>query len=151
MLREQLDSELKRAEDEGDQRAVSTLRLVMTALNERDYCARDAGLAEGLNDQAIGEMLQSMVDQRRQNIKRCEETARLEFAEQEAEEIEILEKFLPAQMCNQEIEQAVQGAIDDLGATKLKDTGKVMSLLKDRYNGQMDFQRAKKIICNTLH
>lgn len=106
---------------------------------------------EGLDDAAIEAMLQSMVEQRRQNITRCEESARLDFAVQEADEIAILERFLPAKLGPEETSHAVTQAIRETGATSLKDTGRVMASLKSRHNGQMDFKRAKKLVCTLLH
>jgi uncharacterized protein YqeY len=96
-------------------------------------------------------MLEDMVAQRRQEIARCEACARVDRAEQEAEEIGIIEQFLPARMSEQEIGGAVEAAIQAVGATKLKDTGKVIAALKERYNGQMDFACAKRLLCQRLH
>lgn len=150
VIREQLEVALRDAGNRGDQRALATLRLVMTALNERDFCAREAGGSDGLDDEAILLMLRSMVEQRRQNIKRCEESARLDFAVQEEEEITVLERFLPPKLGPEATRQAVADVIEELGAASLKDTGKVMSALKGRHQGQMDFRHAKKLVCSML-
>jgi uncharacterized protein YqeY len=135
----------------GEQRAVATLRLILAALRERDHCARDAGAADGLSDAEIRAMLQDMVAQRRSEIARCEACARVDVAEQEAEEIGIIQQFLPPRMSQTEIDSAVDAAIKAVGATKLKDTGKVIAALKQRYNGQMDFACAKRLLCQRLH
>lgn len=150
MLRERLAGALKDAIDSGDQRAAGTLRLIQAALKERDHCARDAGQA-GLDDAEIEAMLRDMIEQRRDDIPRCEEAARLDLAEQEAEEIALIEQFLPPRMGRAEIAQAVDQAIRDLGATRLKDCGRVITALKERYNGQMDFAVAKQLLCERLH
>lgn len=150
MLRERLAGALKDAIDSGDQRAAGTLRLIQAALKERDHCARDAGQTE-LDDAEIVAMLRDMIEQRRDDIPRCEEAARLDLAQQEAEEIAIIEQFLPPRMGRAEIAQAVDQAIRDLGATRLKDCGRVITALKDRYNGQMDFAVAKQLLCERLH
>jgi uncharacterized protein YqeY len=92
-----------------------------------------------------------MVAQRRREIVRCEACARVDVAEQEAEEIGVIEQFLPPRMSQAEIDSAVETAIKDVGATKLKDTGKVIAALKQRYNGQMDFACAKRLLCERLH
>lgn len=149
MLRERLAGALKDAIDSGDQRAAGTLRLIQAALKERDHCARDAGQT-GLDDAEIVAMLRDMIEQRREDIPRCEEAARLDLAEQEAEEIAIIEQFLPPRMGRAEIAQAVDQAIRDLGATRLKDCGRVITALKERYNGQMDFAVAKQLLCERL-
>jgi uncharacterized protein YqeY len=95
-------------------------------------------------------MLRAMVDQRRQEIARCEACARVDLAEQEAQEIGIIERFLPPPMSEAEIGVAVEAAIADMGAKRLKDTGKVIAALKERYDGQMDFARAKRLLCERL-
>ena len=151
MIRERLQGALKDATEAGEQRAIATLRLIQAALRERDHCARDAGAADGLGEREIRTMLEDMVAQRRQEIARCEACARVDRAEQEAEEIGIIQQFLPARMSEQEIGGAVEAAIQAVGATKLKDTGKVIAALKERYNGQMDFSCAKRLLCQRLH
>lgn len=151
VLRDRLNAALKDAVETGEQRAVATLRLIQAALRERDHCAREAGEVEGLSDRDIRSMLRDMVEQRREEIARCEARARVDIAEQEAEEIGIIEQFLPPRMSEAEIGQAVDSAIADVGATRLKDTGKVIAALKERYNGQMDFACAKRLLCQRLH
>jgi uncharacterized protein YqeY len=151
VLRERLSAALKEAAEAGEQRAVATLRLILAAIRERDRVARKAGSAEGLGEAGIEAMLQDMVAQRRQEIARCETCARVERAEQEAQEIRVIEPFLPPRMSQAEIDAAVEAAITTLGATRLKDTGKVIAALKERYGGRMDFARAKRILCERLH
>lgn len=138
---------LRTAEDEN---SAATLRLVMAALKERDHCAREAGVAEELDDGAIEAMLRDMVAQREIDIARCEEGARLEDAEQEAAEIEVLQRFLPQRMSDDEIDAAVDEMIDAIAAKRLKDTGRVITALKERYYGEMDFARAKRLVCRKL-
>lgn len=151
MLRERLAGALKDAIDNGDQRAAGTLRLIQAALKERDHCARDAGAAAGLGDPEIVAMLRDMVEQRRDDIHRCEEAARVDLAEQEAEEIGIIQQFLPPRMSRTQVAGAVDQAIRELGATRLKDCGRVIAALKERYNGQMDFAAAKQLLCERLN
>jgi uncharacterized protein YqeY len=151
MLRERLNTALKDAMVADNQRAVATLRLILAALRERDHCAREAGAVEGLGEGEIRTMLRDMVTQRREEIARCEACARVDRAEQEAEEIGIIEQFLPPRMSEAEIGSAVDAAIRSVGATRLKDTGRVIATLKERYNGQMDFARAKRLLCERLH
>lgn len=150
MLRERLNAALKDAVAAGEQRAAATLRLILAAIRERDRVAREAGAAEGLDEAEIVVMLQDMVAQRRQEIARCEACARVDRAEQEAEEIRVIEPFLPPKMSQDEIRAAVEAAIEALGATRLKDTGKVIAALKERYGGRMDFACAKRLLCERL-
>ena len=151
MLRDRLRAAMKDAAQSGDERAAATLRLVLTALNERDLGAREGGATDGLSDEAIVTLLKTMVAQRRAEIGRCETHAHLDLAEREAEEIGILERFLPPRMDEQQIGLAVDDIIKELGATRLKDAGRVIAALKERFNGQMDFGRAKQLLCSRLH
>jgi uncharacterized protein len=151
VIRERLNAALRDAAETGEPRALATLRLILAAVRERDHCAREAGSAEGLSDGEIRAMLQDMVTQRHEEIARCEACARVDRAEQEAEEISVIEQFLPPKMSEAEIGGAIEAAIEAVGATKLKDTGKVIAALKERYNGQMDFACAKRLLCQRLH
>jgi uncharacterized protein YqeY len=151
LLRERLHAAFKDATERGDERAVATLRLVLAALKERDHCTRSTGRAEGFSEEDLRAMLRDMVEQRRMEFGRCECCARLDLAEKEAEEIGVLERFLPAPMSDAEITVAVETAIREVGATRLKDTGRVIATLKERFNGQMDFGRAKRLLSERLH
>jgi uncharacterized protein YqeY len=146
MIREQLPNALKSALKDKDARAVSTLRLIMAALKDRDIAARGKDNSEGIGDDEILQMLQTMVKQRRDSIAMYEKGGRLELAEQEAEEIVIIQRFLPEQLDASATESAVEKTIADLGATGLKDMGAVMGALRDNYAGQMDFGRASGIV-----
>ncbi|MFO1068613.1 MAG: GatB/YqeY domain-containing protein [Geminicoccaceae bacterium] len=151
MLRERLSGALKDAIDAHEPRAAGTLRLILAALKERDHCAREAGMTEGLSDTEIVAMLRDMIEQRREDIARCEEAARVDQAEQEAEEIAIIEQFLPPRMSERQVAGAIEQTMRELGATRLKDTGRVIAALKARYNGQMDFAVAKRLLCQRLN
>jgi uncharacterized protein YqeY len=145
MLREDLSEALKKAQKAKEARRVSTLRLILAALKDRDIAARGEGRGEGLPDEEILGMLQTMIRQRRESIKLYEQGGRLELAEQEQEEIDIIQEYLPRQLDEEEIAKAVGVVIDETGAAALKDMGKIMSALRERYTGQMDFGRASKI------
>jgi uncharacterized protein YqeY len=149
VLREQLNGALKEATEAQDQRAIAIVRLIHTALKERDQMARAEGHGE-LTDQELIQMLQAMVGQRCESMRRYEESGQLELAGREAEEIEIIKRFLPPKLDDQACAQAVSRVIVELGASKLKDTGRVMSELKSRYPGKMDFAKARRIICRQL-
>ncbi|GBD44413.1 hypothetical protein HRbin40_01902 [bacterium HR40] len=150
MLREELQKALRSAADAGDSRSAATLRLVLAALAQRDREARAAGAPGDLDDEAIRDLLREMIAQRRADIRRCEASARLEEAEREAEEIRVLERFLPTRLSEQELDAAVDQAIAELSARSLKDAGRVMALLKERYNGRIDPGAAKKRVCARL-
>ena len=150
MLREQLSEALRQATENDDRCAIAIVRLIQVALKERDQKARSDGSPEGLSDEELRALLAAMVAQRRDCIERYEAGGQLELAEREAREIEVIERFLPPKLDEQACARAVREVIADVGAQKLKDTGKVMSELKHRYPGQMDFARARRLICQQL-
>ncbi len=142
MLRQSLNDALKAAMLGKDTRCVSAVRLILAALKDRDIAARSRGVADGIPDDEVMQMLQSMIKQRRESIVLYEKGNRPDLVKQESEEITIIEKFLPAQMSAAEIDQAVEAAIAESGAASLKDMGKVIAVLKEKYTGQMDFSKA---------
>jgi len=142
MLREQLREALKQAMKAKNQRAVSTLRLILAALKDRDIAARGRGVTDGIGEPEIIEMMQKMVRQRHESIELYERGNRPELARQEAEEIAIIEGYLPRQLDEAEAGQAVDAVVAELGATTLKDMGRVMAALKERFGGRMDFAKA---------
>ena len=145
MLRERLNEELKKAMLAKQQRATATLRLILAALKDRDIAARGKGQTEGIGDDDILSMLQTMIKQRRESIEMYRKGGREELARQEAEEIEIIEGYLPEQMDDAAIEAAIRQAIESVGASGLKEMGKVMATLREEYAGQMDFAKAGQV------
>jgi uncharacterized protein YqeY len=145
MLRPQLNDKLKSAMLAKDARMVSTVRLILAALKDRDIAARSRGVMDGISDDEILSMLQSMIKQRRESISLYEQGGRLELAQQEADEIAIIETFLPKQMDEAEAVEAVRAIIAEIGATGIKDMGKVMAALKERFAGRMDFTKASAL------
>lgn len=150
MLREQIKSALKEAMKNKEQHSISTLRLIMAALKDRDIAARTQDMPDGIGEDEILSMLQTMVKQRRESITMYENGGRLELAEQEAQEIKIIEQFLPKQMNEDEINDAVQSILDEINADGLKDMGTAMKVLRERYAAQMDFAKASAIVKQRL-
>jgi uncharacterized protein len=142
MLRARLSEALKTAMKAHEARAVSTLRMVLSTLKNRDIAARDKGNMAGIDDAEIASMLQGMVKQRRESIVLYEQGNRPELARQEAEEIAVIEGFLPQQLSDTELEAAVKSAIAATGAVTAKDMGRVMATLREKHAGQMDFAKA---------
>lgn len=142
MLRQQLTDALKTNMLAKNARVVSTVRLILAALKDRDIAARSRGVMDGIGDDEVMQMLQSMIKQRRESISLYEQGGRLELAQQEQEEIDIITRFLPHQMSEAEIGEAVAAVIGEIGAGGIKDMGKVMAVLKERFGGQMDFTKA---------
>jgi uncharacterized protein len=145
MLRERFSEALKTSMKEKDQRTVSTVRMVLAKLKERDIEARAKGNQGGIPDAEIQQMLQGMVKQRRESIELYEKGGRKELADQEREEIGVIERFLPQQMGEAEMEAAIRAAIAATGAAGPKDMGRVMAALKERHAGSMDFSKASPI------
>ena len=150
MLRNRLSEALKGAVRAKDRRAVATIRLILAALKDRDIAAREKGNMEGISEDEITAMLQTMIRQRRDSIRLYEQGGRLELAEAEAEEIEVIKSFLPEPMSPEEIAAAVDETLRELGAAGLKDVGRVMARLRERYAGRMDLTEASKRVKASL-
>jgi uncharacterized protein YqeY len=142
MLREAFTERLRAAMRAKDTRTLSTVRLVIAGLKDRDIAARGAGNADGIADPEILRMLQGMVKQRRESIALYRQGNRPELAQQEEEEIAVIESFLPRQMSDDEITAAAKAAISDTGAAGPKDMGRVMAALRERHAGVIDLARA---------
>ena len=145
MLRERLTQALKDATLSKDSCATATIRLVLAALKDRDIAARSKERTEGLDDDEILSLLQTMVKQRRESITMYEKGERPDLAEREAREIDVIQRFLPAQMDETSTAAAVGDVVTELGAEGLKDMGRVMGALRARYAGRMDFSRASAL------
>ena len=141
MLRDKFNSAMKEAMRSKDRRRLSTIRLIMAAVKDRDISVRTESDSK-VGDSEIIDILSKMVKQRNDSIKAYQDAGRQELAKQEADEIEIIQEFLPRQLDEQEIEAAVKQAIEKTSASGLKDIGKIMASLKGDYTGQMDFAKA---------
>ena len=150
MLRDDVSTELKQAMRSKDTVKTATLRLILAAIKDRDIAARTDGVFEGIGEDEVLKVLQTMVKQRRESIKMYEQGNRPELAAQEAQEIAIIQSFLPEQMDDLEIESAVKAVIDEIEANSLKDMGASMGLLRERYSGRMDFGKASAILKSEL-
>ena len=150
MLRTRLSDTLKSSMKEKNERSVSTLRLILAALKDQDIAARGKGNKEGLSDDQIISLLQSMIKQRRESIKLYEQGVRMELAQREAEEIGVIEEFLPEQMSHDEMAIVITRIIGEVEAESLKDMGKAMGALKEQYAGQMDFAKASAMVKERL-
>jgi len=133
-----------------DKNAVATLRLILAALKDREIAARSKSDATEIGDGEIESMLQTMVKQRRESIEMYVKGDRQELADKEAEEIAVIERFLPNQLSDGDVEKAVAAVVADLGAQSLKDMGRVMGTLRERHAGQMDFGKAGSIAKKAL-
>ena len=141
-LRAQLNDAMKEAMKAKDAKRLATVRLMLAALKDRDIAARSETSRELLGDDEILSLLAKMIKQREESATAYDAGNRPELAAGEREEIVIIRSFMPAQMDDAEMKAAVQKAIADAGAASIKDMGKVMAALKERYAGQMDFSKA---------
>ena len=141
-MRDILEKSLKDAIRARDAQKISTIRLINAAIKDRDISIRSEDNLEGVSDEEILSILSKMIKQRKESAKQYEEGGRLELAQQEFEEIEIIEKFLPKQLDLNETKQIVKKIILEINANSLRDMGKVMSILKENYSGKMDFGKA---------
>ena len=146
MLREAFTERLKAAMRAKDTRTLSAVRMILAALKERDVAARSAGGPAnnpgGIADPEIQRMLQGMVKQRRESIALYRQGNRPELAQQEEEEIAVIDSFLPRQMSDEEITAAAKAAIADTDAVTIKDMGRAMAVLRERHAGVMDMAKA---------
>ena len=149
-LRERITNGLKDAMREKDAARLSTLRLINAAIKDQDIAARGAGKTEGVDEGEILAILAKMVKQRIDSANVYEEGGRLELAEKERAEIKVIEGFLPRQLSETEIAAAIDAAIDQTGASSIRDVGRVMGALKAAYAGQMDFGAAGALIKERL-
>jgi uncharacterized protein YqeY len=149
-LRQTLNDSMKDAMKAKDAKRLATLRLVLAALKDRDIAARTETSRELLGDDEILSLLAKMIKQREESALAYDAGNRPELAAGEREEIAIIRSFMPAQMDEAGVRQAAQSVIAELGATSIKDMGKVMAAMKERYAGQMDFARASAVVKETL-
>ncbi len=141
-MRDQINANVKEAMKAKDVLRLSTLRLINAAIKDKDIIARGEGNPDGVSDEAILGILGKMVKQRQDSAKAYDEAGRLELAEKERLEIEIVKEFLPRQLDDVEVKAAIQAAITEVGADSIRDMGRVMGALKANYGGQMDFGKA---------
>lgn len=149
-LRQKLNDAMKEAMKAKDAKRLATLRLVLAALKDRDIAARTETSRDLLGDDEILSLLAKMIKQRDESAAAFDAGNRPELAAGEREEIAIIRSFMPAQMDEAGVQKVAETIIAELGATSIKDMGKVMAAMKERYAGQMDFARASAVIKTAL-
>ncbi|WP_455476710.1 GatB/YqeY domain-containing protein [Bartonella sp. B41] len=149
MLRDQIDMALKVALQVQDKARVSTLRLIDVTIRDRDILYRNEGKM-GVDDFRVQSVLAKMIEQREKQVCIYKESGRLELAEKEQEEIEIILEFLPHQFDELEVEQALYEALMQTRAKGLRDVGKVMAWLKENYAGQINFSKVSRSLREKL-
>ena len=149
-LRAQLNDAMKEAMKAKDAKRLATVRLVLAALKDRDIAARTETSKDLIGDDDILTLLAKMIKQREESASVYRQGGRPELAENEEAEIAIIRTFMPKQMDEAEAKAAIQAMITETGAASIKDMGKVMAVLKERYAGQMDFGKASAAIKDAL-
>ena len=149
-LRSRINAAMKQAMKDKSTERLSTIRLINAAIKDRDIAARTEGKENGVEDDTVLAILAKMIKQRQESAKTYEEAGRLDLSERELAEIKVIEEFLPRQLTDTEIISAVSEAITEVGASSIRDMGKVMGLLKSKYAGQMDFGAVGAQVKNSL-
>lgn len=150
MLLDQIRSDLTEAIRRKDTVRRGALRLILTAVQDRQIQLRGAEGADELSDADIASILQRMIKQRQDSADAYEQGGRTELAGQEREEIQIIREFLPTPLTEEEVAAAIREAIESTGARGIRDMGRVVASLKDRYPGRIDIARASRDIKSAL-
>lgn len=149
-IRTRIQEATKDAMRSRDQLRLSTLRLIGAALKDREIAIRGEPGQTGLDEADVVALLSKMVKQRQESARAYEEGGRLELAERETQEIAVIQEFLPRQLDQAEVAAAIDAVIADLGATGVRDMGRVMASLRERHAGQMDFAAAGAVVKSRL-
>lgn len=149
MIRDTLANSLKESLKAKDVRRTSTVRLIQTAIKDRDIANRGTG-KDPVTDDEIMQILMKMIKQRDESAKIYADNDRPELAVQEREEIVIIKSFMPEQLPDEKVRELCAAVISETGAQGLRDMGKCISTLKERYSGQMDFGKASGVVKDLL-
>lgn len=150
MLRDDIKNALVDAMKNKEQDKVSTLRLVQAAIKQKDIDARTKGVMDGVDEATVLSLLQGMIKQRKESIEMYKKGNREDLVAHEQGEIDVIQSFLPKQMDEAAMTEAIKAIIAETGATSIKDMGKVMGALRAKYAGQMDFGAASGVIKTLL-
>ena len=149
-MRDRIAQAMKQALKDKDQLALATIRLISAALKDRDIAARGQDRHDGISDDEILSMLQTMIKQRQESARMYEDGGRPDLMETERAEIAIIQQFLPEPLSEAEIEAAIKAAVASTQAASVKDMGKVMAHLKAEHAGQMDFSAVSQLVKSRL-
>jgi uncharacterized protein YqeY len=145
MIRDDIKAALVTAMKSGDKQRTATIRLIQSAIKNRDIELRTAA-APSDDDAMVTEVLQKMVKQRRESIALYEQGGRQELADAEKAEVEVIEGFLPQQMSDDEAKAAIDAIVAETGASSVKDMGRVMAAMKERHAGALDMSKASQLV-----
>ena len=149
-IRKKIEDNLQLALKEKNRTLISTLRLIMAGIKDKDIAFRSKDNKEGIKDEDIKQLLKKMIKQRNESIEIYKKVNRNDLLDIENKEVQIISKFLPTQLNEEETNKICQEAINKVGATSVKDMGKVMGMLKKNYADVLDFSKAGLILKNIL-
>ena len=149
-MRDRIAQAMKQALKDKDQVALATIRLITAALKDRDIAARSQDRHDGISDDEILAMLQTMIKQRQESARMYDEGGRPDLVKTEQAEIAIIQQFLPEPLSQAEVESAIEAAMASTGAASVRDMGKVMAHLKAEYAGQIDFSSVSQLVKSRL-
>ena len=148
-MRQRFTEAMKEALKAGEKRRLSTVRMIQAALKDKDIEARGAGRGQASEEEILA-LLQKMIKQRQESVAIYDQASRRELADQEREEVAVIQSFLPRQMDEGEARAAIEAAIAETGAASMKDMGKVIGALRGKYAGRMDFAKASALVKELL-
>ena len=149
MIRETLSNAQKDAMKAKDTARLSTVRLILAAIKDKDIANRGLGKEQASEDEIL-QLLAKMIKQREESVKIYIEGGRPELADKEREEIAVIQGFMPEQLSEEKVREICVAIVAELGAQGLKDMGKCVAALRERYAGQMDFAKASAILKELL-
>ena len=149
-IKEKVSKNLKEAMIKKDTSSISTLRLILAAIKEKDIISKGKGHCSEVNDKEIISLLQTMIKQRKGSIELYIKGNRVDLAKKEEDEIRIISNFLPSQLSKVEIDEIINNALKSCEVNSMKDIGKVMKIIKDKYDGMMDFGYVSKVVKEKL-
>ena len=149
-IRKKIEDNLQLALKEKNRTLISTLRLIMAGIKDKDIAFRSKDNKEGIKEDDIKQLLKKMIKQRNESIEIYKKVNRNDLLDIENKEVQIISKFLPTQLNEEETNKICQEAINKVGATSVKDMGKVMGMLKKNYADVLDFSKAGLILKNIL-
>ena len=149
-IRKKIEDNLQLALKEKNRTLISTLRLIMAGIKDKDIACRSKDNKEGIKDEDIKQLLKKMIKQRNESIEIYKKSNRNDLLDIEKKEVQIISKFLPKQFSEEETNKICKDTINKIGATSVRDMGKVMGMLKKNYADVLDFSKAGLILKNML-
>ena len=149
-IREKVSKNLKDAMIKKDTNLISTLRLILAAIKDRDIISKGKGHDLEVNDKEIIPLLQTMIKQRKGSIELYVKGNRVDLAKKEEDEIRIISNFLPSQLSKQEIDEVINNTIKSYEVSSIKDMGKLIKIIKEHYDGRVDFGYVSKVVKEKL-